>query len=97
MGYFKAENKTLKSKEVFVTNYTAWIHGDLIYRNVTFEMILKSLERHFNVKFENHSDVLQDERLNINFGNENLPKVLSYLHDDYGIDYTIRNNIIILK
>lgn len=97
MGYITSENKALKSKEVFVSNYISWINGDLIYRNVTFEMILKSIERHFNVKIENHSNVLKDERLNINFGNDPLPKVLSYLHDDYGIDYTIKNNTIILK
>ncbi len=97
MGYYADDNKILKTKEVFVSNYTSWINGDLIYRNVTFEMILKSIERHFNVKIENHSNVLKDERLNINFGNEPLAKVLSYLHDDYGIDYTIRNNTIILK
>ncbi|MFD2943341.1 FecR family protein [Flavobacterium notoginsengisoli] len=97
MGYFIDGSKTLQTKEVFVANYIAWINGELIYRNVTFGTILKSLERHFNVKIENHSDVLKDDRLNVNFGNESLPKVLAYLKDDFGIDYTIKNNTIILK
>ncbi|MEZ4969266.1 MAG: DUF4974 domain-containing protein [Flavobacteriaceae bacterium] len=75
--------------------YTSWRKGELAFRNMTMENILKKLERHYNVIIVNTNSAISKERFNANFGNEPiLDNVLEDLKRNYGIDYKIEADII---
>mgnify|MGYP003663087512 CR=1 FL=1 len=75
--------------------YTSWRQGELAFRNMTLENILKKLERHYNINIINMNASISKKRFNANFGNEPiLSNVLEDLKRNYGIGYKIERNII---
>ena len=77
--------------------YTAWIKGSLIFKNESFTSIIKKLERHYNVTFINKNRALGKEIFNARFDNEPIEVVLKYFSDSYAIDYTIKEDQIIIR
>ncbi|WP_236975200.1 FecR family protein [Membranihabitans maritimus] len=95
---FSKEENTVSKQEVATSIYTSWTRGELVFRNMTFEDILKKMERKYDVKISNQNDKLAKERFNASFGDVSIEKVLSYLHTIYGIDFTIQeNNSVIIQ
>jgi transmembrane sensor len=97
---FKASFDRLQNKivtrEVPTTTYTSWIKGELVFRNMTFEDILKKLERRYNVTIENRNTKLAGERFNANFGDEPIENVLRGLKTAYEIEFEIDDNHVII-
>lgn len=87
-SFDKSEQKITKDK-VSTTMYTSWMEGKLIFRNMTFENIIKKLERHYNISIVNENKALSTKRFNANFGNEPIEKVLEEFKSNYGIHYKI--------
>ncbi len=97
-GSFDRTEKNISTKPVITSIHTSWIKGNLIFRNMTFENILKKLERHYNVKITNQNLKYSQTLFNANFGDEPINKVLEYFKYKYNIDYyTINNNEVIVK
>ena len=59
--------------------------GELIFRNMSFENILKKLERHYDVIIVNNNKELSQKYFNANFGSEPIENVLEELKANYGI------------
>lgn len=93
-GSFNRKNSKLATKQVNVSSYTSWMKGKLIFRNMTFNNILKKLERHYNVSIVNNNTALNTKIFNANFGNQTLQEVLKELNMNYGISYTVSNDKI---
>jgi len=96
-GSFNREEQNITTKPVITSIYTSWMKGDLIFRNMTFENILKKLERHYDLKITNRNSEYSNKKFNANFGDEPIEKVLGYFKNTYGIDYTIVNNEVIIN
>lgn len=96
-GSFDKESGAISQKRVLTTVYTSWIHGELVFRNMTFGNILKKLERHYNLEITNNNEVLAKETFNANFGNEPIEQVLEYLKTMYGITYTLDEDHVIIN
>jgi transmembrane sensor len=98
-GSYNKEQNTISQQKVVTSIYTSWIKGELLFREMTFENILKKLERHYNVKIINNNEVLSKEIFNASFVNEPIEKVFQNLKITYGIDFTIdtKNNILIIN
>ena len=96
-GSFSKKDNHIDTKPVLTEVYTSWIQGGLTFRNMTFRNITKKLERRYNVTIENQNSKLADEKFNASFGEEPIEKVLSYFNDIHGINYTIKNNKILIK
>ncbi len=96
-GSFDREKNTISSKKVITSIYTSWINGELIFRDMSFENILKKLERHYNVSILNRDKALAKEKFNASFVNEPIEKVLQNLKTTYGIDFRVNNNQIIIE
>ena len=94
---FDKREKTITTQAVPTSIYTSWIKGELVFRDMTFEDILKKLERKFNVTIENNNDKLAKERFNASFGDESIEAVLKYLKTIYGIEYSIEDDKVIIK
>jgi transmembrane sensor len=77
--------------------YTAWVKGSLVFKNASFDAIIKKLERHYNVTFINKNKALGKEIFNARFDNEPIEVVLKYFSDSYAIDYKIKEDEITIK
>tara|TARA_R110000868_G_scaffold168193_1_gene402819 strand:- start:14087 stop:15250 length:1164 start_codon:yes stop_codon:yes gene_type:complete len=92
------KKETSLSKSAVVTNiYTSWVDGELVFRNITFDNILKKMERHYNVEIKNRNSELSNEKFNASFRNEPIEKILDYFKITYQIEYTIDENKIIIN
>jgi transmembrane sensor len=78
-------------------NYTAWMQGNLIFREKSFNTIIRTLERSYNITFINTNKALGEEIFSARFDNESIESVLQYLSDSYKINYTIKDNIVVIK
>lgn len=83
--------------DVLTDVYTAWMDGELVFRNMSFENIAKKLERHYNVEIQIENNELAKQSFNASFGKEPLSKVLESLKENYGINYKQQNNKITIN
>ncbi|MBC9796425.1 FecR family protein [Sinomicrobium weinanense] len=96
---YSKSGHTVKTKKVNTDLYTSWINGLMVFRDIPFEIMLKKLERHYNVVFRNNNQKLANEKFSatIDLENDDINTVLEYFNKIYGIDYIIRNNEIIIN
>lgn len=83
--------------EVNTDYYTGWIKGNLVFKNASFNDIIKKLERRYSVTFINKNNTLGKEVFNARFDNESIETVLKYFSDSYAINYEINKDIIVIK
>ncbi|MGX1927783.1 FecR family protein [Flagellimonas sp. 2504JD4-2] len=96
-GSFDRTNSHIDTSEVITSLYTSWINGKLVFRNMTLKNIMKKLERHYAVTIFNNNTDLMHEEFNANFGNEPIENVLKELKTNYGIEYEILEDKIIIQ
>jgi len=99
-GQLGAWNK--KEKKIAVTNvntkiHTAWAEGKLLFKKMSFKLIRKKLERHYNVIIKNNNTQLDQKIYNASFEVETIEEVLASFRKNYAIEYTIENNQIIIN
>lgn len=95
-GSFHKENRQMEKQKVISGIYTAWIKGELVFRDTSFENILIMLERKFNVKIINHNKEIAKEVFDASFKEDKIEVILNYFKSTYGITYIRdKNNIII--
>lgn len=87
----------ITTEQVNTEYYTAWVKGSLVFKNASFDDIIKKLERRYNVTFINKNKVLGKEIFNARFDNEPIEVVLKYFSDSYAIDYVIDRDKITIK
>ncbi|WP_050809610.1 FecR family protein [Ochrovirga pacifica] len=87
--------KVMKVGNVYDTSiYTCWIDGKIVFKHLKFKNILKKLERHYNVKINNHYTELSEKRFTARFDIETIEQVLNTFSKSFKIDYTKEENII---
>ena len=91
-GTFDESTKQIETKEVSTKVYTAWVGGELVFRNMTFDNILKKLERTYNVTINNTNTELGRKTFNASFKEGDINAVLKSFQKYYGIEYSIENN-----
>ncbi|MEN2402517.1 FecR family protein [Flavobacterium sp. MC2016-06] len=87
----------ITTESVNTDYYTSWVKGSLVFKNASFDAIIKKLERNYNVTFINRNKMLGKEIFNARFDNEPIEVVLKYFSDSYSIDYKINGDQIIIK
>lgn len=98
MASFSKTSKNITKKEVITDVYTSWMTGELVFRDMYFENILKKLERHFNVEIINTNPGLSKQKFQASFGKDpDMHEVLKELNMVYGIEFTINDNVITIK
>lgn len=96
-GSFEQASNYIKVNEVNTSLYTSWMQGHLVFRDLTFNNILKKLERHYNVEIINFNEVLGNEVFNARFDSVAIEEVLGYFNDIHSIDFRIEENKVIIK
>lgn len=96
-GVFNQDSNSINVEEVNTSLYTSWMRGYLVFRDLTFDNILKKLERHYNIEIENTNTELGKMIFNASFDNVEIEKVLSFFNDTHEIQYEIKSNKILIK
>tara|TARA_B100001057_G_scaffold443876_1_gene480354 strand:- start:6 stop:1178 length:1173 start_codon:yes stop_codon:yes gene_type:complete len=97
-GSVNKESSIIETTKINTKLYTSWIDGEVIFRNESFNQIVKKLERLYNVTIINNHETISEELFNANIDveNEKIEDVLSYFNQIYNIEYqTFKNKIII--
>lgn len=89
-------NNNLSIKKVNTSIYTAWMSGELVFRNITFDDILLKMERHYNLTITNQNEELGQERFNASFLEQPIENILHYFNETHEIEYHIENNQVII-
>ena len=84
-------------KPVITEVYTSWINGELVFRNMPFENIIKKLERHYDIKIINKNTSINKTIFNASFGHETVEFIFKSLKDNYGINYSITEKVITIN
>jgi len=90
-------NKDISVERAEISLYTGWMKGNLIFRHVPFKNIIKKLERHYNVVITNHNKALGNELFTASFDNATLEQVLETFQNNYGLEYRIEKDEIIIN
>ncbi|MCH4551683.1 FecR family protein [Aestuariibaculum lutulentum] len=96
-GTFNRTNTNIETEQVNTSVYTSWMQGQLFFRNMTFQNIVKKLERHFDIKIIVQNKQLNQETFNASFKDEPIENILNYFNKSFDINYTVKNNIIYIN
>ncbi|WP_268225200.1 FecR family protein [Sinomicrobium oceani] len=70
------EGGSIAVEEVRVEKYVAWTRGELYFKNDAFSLILKKLERHFNVTIASNYPELDEREFTATFKGKTLEHIL---------------------
>ncbi len=90
--FFNANS--LETESVNTQKYIAWVTGELIFIDDSFNVIKNKLERHYDVTINNSYPALNDIMITATFKDEKIEDVLKIFQSYKSFNYTINNNII---
>ena len=98
-GTLARNGEHISVEKVNVAMYTSWLRGNMVFRNATFEYIIKKLERRYNVVIINNNEKIAKETFNatIEVDRETIEQVFDYFDRIHQIEYLVFNNKIILN
>lgn len=96
-GSYSRDSENIKIDTVNTNIYTSWMQGHLVFRELTFDQILRKLERHYNIEILNTNTELGKVVFNASFNDVKIEEVLSFFNDTHKIEYEIDNNKVIIK
>lgn len=89
-------SRQFETENVDVKLYTAWVYGELMFQNETFENIVKKLERSYNVKITNNNILLANQHFTgtIKIEESGIESVLDLFKLDTPFKYEVDKNSI---
>ncbi len=78
-------------------NYIAWIEGVLLFKNESFESIVKKLERFYDKKITINYQKLKNEKFTGTFDIENIEEVLNTFKSNTDFNVTYKGSEIIIN
>lgn len=96
---YNSQTSDINVMKIPATDASCWTSGQLIFTNTSFEEILETLERRFDVSFEIQKKITSKEGYTIKFlKNDDLEQILSVLEDVVGgFSYQKEGRKIIIK
>lgn len=95
---FSKTSKEITKTPVLTNIYTSWIAGELVFRDMDFDNILRKLERFYDIEITNDNHSLSGQKFQASFGKKpNIEEVFKELKMIYKIDYTIQGKSITIK
>ncbi|MGE4587849.1 MAG: FecR family protein, partial [Mangrovibacterium sp.] len=90
---FEKTCRTLQVRHEDPFLYTAWKDGLLVFRNTTFENVLKRLSRQFNADIALRDSLLASIPMDATFRNEGLDEILRLLSESTSFCYAYENPV----
>ncbi|MDX1363312.1 MAG: DUF4974 domain-containing protein [Arenibacter latericius] len=99
MASYSREEGSFDIKEVDVNLYTSWMDGELIFKSMSFENIIKGLERSYGVEIINNDKFLDKEIFTASFNIEieSITNVMDYFKLERPFSYSVSNKKIIIN
>ncbi|PHQ29568.1 FecR family protein [Leeuwenhoekiella nanhaiensis] len=98
LATYSRKLQNLTKEQAHIAQQTAWVRGEMLLDNTPFSVILKKLERHFNVKATNHYAQLEKESFSgivkLDLG---IEEILQVLQLDTAFEYKLSNKHLILS
>ncbi|MEH6537685.1 MAG: FecR domain-containing protein [Psychroserpens sp.] len=90
------KTKSFDIENVDAGAYTAWLYGELVFKDATFSAISKKLERSYNVKIINNNDSLANQKFTgtIKVKESSIDNILDILKLDTPLKYSKHKNTI---
>ncbi|MFC5046012.1 FecR family protein [Aquimarina hainanensis] len=89
--------KKIKISQVDVSQYIAWIDNILLFKNESFENIMKKLERSYDVEITINNETIKKEKFTGQFDTESIENVLNTFRSNTLFSYEIKENQIIIN
>lgn len=83
--------------EADINTHTAWINGRIIFRHIPFNDVIKKLERQYNITIINNNEALGKDFITASFDIETIEQVFGYINEIHPIEYTIKNDTVIIN
>tara|TARA_R110002049_G_scaffold151181_1_gene314741 strand:+ start:1676 stop:2878 length:1203 start_codon:yes stop_codon:yes gene_type:complete len=80
--------------DVNVNKFIAWKNGKLLFINDSFSLVLKELERYFNVEIVNEFPELNDKKYTGSFEKESLEQILKIFQEHTNFNFFIQERKI---
>jgi ferric-dicitrate binding protein FerR (iron transport regulator) len=95
---FDKANKTMVKNAVFEAyDYASWKYDTLTFEAETFENIVRTLERYYNIKITFESESLKRYRFTGTSGNASLESILQRLSLTSPLSYEVSDSMILLR
>ena len=91
------QNEIFTVQEVNVEKHIAWTEGRLYFVNDRFEVIIRELERHYNIRIENNYPELNNARYTGTFLTETIIEVLNTFKENTQFEYKIEGDVVIIQ
>ncbi|WP_139278067.1 FecR family protein [Pseudozobellia thermophila] len=91
------ENNEIAVGQVNVEKYIAWKEGKLFFVDDPFTLILKELERNFNIEIENRYKALGDKKFTGTFDEESLDQILRVCSEHTPFQYERQDDKIVIR
>lgn len=88
------ENDAIEVAEVNVEKYVSWKDGKLLFVDDPFYLMVKELERHFNVEIDNRFADLNHKKFTGTFEKESLDQILKICQEHTPFDYVAEGDKI---
>ncbi|MDR1982114.1 MAG: DUF4974 domain-containing protein [Tannerellaceae bacterium] len=92
-GYEKHSGITHLST-VHAVSGAAWRSGEVVFRHTPMDQVLRTLGRHYNVRFEVKDPEVYHAMITLRFKEEPLSQIMDYLKTASGIHYTIHQPVV---
>ena len=97
MGSIKKNNNKIVITETTPAIYTSWMEGKLIFRDISFNNMVKKLERHYDKTIVNNNKSLANEKFSASFGKIEVTKLFESLKKYHGIDFIASGDTIYIN
>ncbi|MRI02228.1 DUF4974 domain-containing protein [Kriegella sp. EG-1] len=91
------ENDAITIDKVNVAKYIAWTNHELLFIDDEFEVIIKELERHFNLNIINNIERINKKRYTGTFTTETINQILDVFQEHTEFDYSVNGNSILIS
>jgi ferric-dicitrate binding protein FerR (iron transport regulator) len=96
---YKAEFKLgeIKVQEVDLFEYFAWLEGILVFKDRSFQEILRTLEKYYDVEIYCENQQLLRKKFDATFDVETIEHVLQSFQENFQFEYELNKNQILIK
>jgi hypothetical protein len=91
---FNKNTEKLEAYKVNTSDFTAWMHNKVLFRNEAFKDLILKFERAYNVSIINQIPELENERFTGEFDKENIEVILKTFSSRLDFRYKIENKTI---
>jgi ferric-dicitrate binding protein FerR (iron transport regulator) len=94
---YEKQSQQINTETVNTDIYTSWVRGEYIFQNENLEVIMKRIERWYDIEVIINDPNIAQQRLSGRFRDEEpLDQVLEVIKLTTPINYTVKEKVVII-